>query len=86
MVPLTQVPALGLTEDPSGWPCARVQEGPGRRSQGREARGHSSSCHTGRAKEAERLTLPASSGEQPKQGSQRKGSMPRGKRAQDRVP
>lgn len=36
-VPLTQVPALGLTGDPSGWHCARVQEGPASRRQCREA-------------------------------------------------
>lgn len=36
-VPLTQLPALGLTGDPAGWHCARVQEGPGSRRQCREA-------------------------------------------------
>lgn len=40
-VPLTQVPALGLTGVPSGWHCAWLQEGPGSRSQYREASGES---------------------------------------------
>lgn len=40
-VPLTQVPALGLTRVPSGWHCAWLQEGPGSKSQYREASGES---------------------------------------------
>lgn len=66
--------SCGLTRDPSGWHCARVREGPGGRSQGREAgptaRPAQSTCS--RSRKAGDACRPAP--ENILTGSQRKGS------------